>query len=302
MKRIKYRLAVAYGQSSGIEDAMLRAIARSINDEREPIATQLRGKVCAQNFPPYLPHNSLNGETSVLAPYIRADLQRRQEERDALRQQPLSVEQAKLITDHIPLVRKFAGSIARGDQIVFSELEALGLRTLEEQVRLYVPGTGAPFGAYARYRVRGAMIDHVRANGRTIRVGGMSELKFVSLPKLPRRLTPIDPDEKDIRPTLEVTASGHIRQTHNTPPPKNGIKYYSPSGKLLPTGDMSVIGKLMLKLNSRQQAVYRGRVLTHPPMTRAALARKLGIADETQISRIERQAQRKMTAWLKVSP
>ena len=69
-----------------------------------------------------------------------------------------------------------------------------------------------------------------------------------------------------------------------------------------PAVNMADIGKLVLKLNDRQQVVYRGRVLTDPPLSRAELARTLGIADVTQISRIERQAQRKMAAWLKVSP
>jgi DNA-directed RNA polymerase specialized sigma subunit len=62
--------------------------------------------------------------------------------------------------------------------------------------------------------------------------------------------------------------------------------------------------RAIAKLNARQQAVYRGRVLTDPPVTRDRLARQLGIRDSTQISRIQRQAERKIAKILKrkVSP
>jgi DNA-directed RNA polymerase sigma subunit (sigma70/sigma32) len=304
VRRIEHRLAVAYGQGGWVEGAMLQRIACMINDAREPVATELRRKVCEQNLPPYLPHNTPKGETSVLAPYIRADLFRRQEERKIQQLQPPSAEQAKLVFDHIPLVRKFARSIARGDRVLFEELEALGLRALEEKARTYDSTRGFTFGTHARLRVRGAMIDHVRENGgRMIAVGGMTELAIAGRRKSGRKASKTTSDDMPIIWSApEVTASGHIRQTHNTPPPKNGIKYYTPAGKLLPTRDMSVIETLIPKLNPRQQAVYRGRVLTHPPVSRTQLAHQLRIADETQISRIERQAQRKMTAWLKVSP
>jgi DNA-directed RNA polymerase sigma subunit (sigma70/sigma32) len=62
--------------------------------------------------------------------------------------------------------------------------------------------------------------------------------------------------------------------------------------------------RTIAKLNARQQAVYRGRVLTDPPVTRDRLARQLGIRDSTQISRIQRQAECKVAKILKpkVSP
>jgi hypothetical protein len=62
--------------------------------------------------------------------------------------------------------------------------------------------------------------------------------------------------------------------------------------------------RAIAKLNARQEAVYRGRVLTDPPVTRDRLARQLGIRDSTQISRIQRQAECKVAKILKpkVSP
>jgi len=66
----------------------------------------------------------------------------------------------------------------------------------------------------------------------------------------------------------------------------------------IPSANMTVIERLLPRLNRRQRAVYRGMVLSEPPLSRATLARQLGIKDETQISRILGQAQRKMAAWL----
>ena len=54
------------------------------------------------------------------------------------------------------------------------------------------------------------------------------------------------------------------------------------------------------KLNPRQREVYRGRVLSDPPVPRSVLATRLGIKDERQIPRIEKQARQKMARLLKV--
>jgi hypothetical protein len=52
--------------------------------------------------------------------------------------------------------------------------------------------------------------------------------------------------------------------------------------------------RAIARLKPRQQAVYRARVLTDPPVPRDKLARQLGIRDPTQVSRILRQAERKV--------
>ena len=77
-----------------------------------------------------------------------------------------------------------------------------------------------------------------------------------------------------------------------------------PNGKmrLIPSNPVS-FGKAMeralQKLNRRQREVYRGRILSDPPVTRAVLAAKLGIRDERQIPRIEKQALKRIAKLLK---
>jgi DNA-directed RNA polymerase specialized sigma subunit len=70
------------------------------------------------------------------------------------------------------------------------------------------------------------------------------------------------------------------------------------SGRARPSGDMTQINQLMLKLNRRQRVVYQGMVLTEPPLSRAEIARKLGIRHLNQISQILKRAQAKMNKWL----
>jgi hypothetical protein len=58
----------------------------------------------------------------------------------------------------------------------------------------------------------------------------------------------------------------------------------------------------LAKLNHRQREVYRARVLSDPPISRSVLAQKLGIRDDRQIPRIEKQAVKRIAKFLKVSP
>jgi DNA-directed RNA polymerase sigma subunit (sigma70/sigma32) len=76
-----------------------------------------------------------------------------------------------------------------------------------------------------------------------------------------------------------------------------------PQSQLIPgKRSQDMIEAALAKLNPRQRAVYRGRVLTNPPLSRSAIARQLGIADPTQVSRIERQARRKCAKPESVTP
>lgn len=276
IERIELQLTKACGQYPGIEAAMHANAARIINDE------------CGQPLPSGDERSAWHrlwlkvrekylAEGGDLAPYILEDDRRRKtEQREESPPDLLPAERAALVFDHLRLVRKYAAAISRQDDVLFSELEALGLGVLEDQAREYDPHRGVTFGAFVRLRLRGAMIDYVRSH----------------------RPTP-KPERRNIGRRARNSTPRALVQRYLT---EGAVRHFSVSGKPLPTGDMGVINELLPKLNQKQRAVYRGRVLTSPPLSRATLARQLGIADETQISRIERQAHRKMAKWLKVSP
>ena len=84
---------------------------------------------------------------------------------------PLSSEQAIRVERHTALVARLARSIAKGGISVLSveELESVGNEALVRCALRYDPNSEASFSTFAHYRVRGAMIDAVRAANPTPR-------------------------------------------------------------------------------------------------------------------------------------
>jgi RNA polymerase sporulation-specific sigma factor len=266
---------VACGQSPGIEDAYLRWIASEVND------LETYHGVPWRDF--WREVRAFNSHQHNITPFILADRKRRQEEKEArAKPPPLTAAQARMVTTHLKLARNYAGKYAFGDQGLFAALDDLGVRTLMEQARKYDPHRGVTFGAYAQHRVRGAMLDYLKLNhGREIAVGGPDEVMWAKRPANDRLTVDYEePRERDAR-----NEKRRANRRGRAPVRK-------------PIGAIAEIERVLPKLNRKQQAVYRGRVLTEPPLSRADLAHQLGITDLTQISRIERQAQRKVAELL----
>jgi len=191
----------------------------------------------------------------------------------------LTAEQGKLVAEHVGFVVNQAGNIAKGDQGLFVELEQIGMRELEAKARTYDPTRNTSFATHAWKRVRGAMLNHAMLNrGKTLNVGGIGGIEAQR--RRPQRWSP----------KWEWTKTKTQPKT-NTRPPR----------KPLPSGDMSDIERLVEKLPHRMRVVYMGRVLRDPPMTRAELARELGIPLDqiSQINRIEKQAHQRLAKLLK---
>src|SRR5262245_35042789 len=227
-------------------------------------------------------------------------------EREAQRKpEPLTNEQARHVTSHLPLVRKYAGKIAKGNQALFTELEALGLNQLEALARTYDPTKGVTFGAYAQHRLRGAMLDYVTLNrNKTLSVGGINEVGIVAREKSGRRAKATPSDDVPLRKVPLTKGDANQTRARANDSSALVLKYLQDGGGVRYTrkqtkgGTIAEIERLLPRLNKRQQAVYRGRVLTDPPLSRAELAHQLGIEDVTQISRIQKQAESKMAKWL----
>ena len=83
-----------------------------------------------------------------------------------------------LITDHAALVRRIARKVHRsaGASIDFEELAQTGMLALVQAARTFVQRGEASFATYATMRVRGAMIDVLRASA-TINRGAMRRRK-----------------------------------------------------------------------------------------------------------------------------
>jgi RNA polymerase sigma factor FliA len=80
---------------------------------------------------------------------------------------PLSVE--SLVTDHIDLAPTIARQLIRELNLPYSlqgDLESAGREGLLTAAHRFEPERGVPFRRYANHRVRGAMLDAVRREGR----------------------------------------------------------------------------------------------------------------------------------------
>ncbi len=73
-------------------------------------------------------------------------------------------ERDRLVTAHVGLVRSMAQRLAQRlpTQVELSDLISVGVLGLIDAAGRYKPATGVPFEAFARRRVRGAMLDALR--------------------------------------------------------------------------------------------------------------------------------------------
>ena len=185
----------------------------------------------------------------------------------------MTADEAALVVAHWRLVESEARKIARKDTELYDRLTAIGRAELEKAVRRWDITQDVTFGAFVRKRIHGCMVNYL-------------DRVWSREPK-PKRF-PYDNGKrwfKGMTPAPRLAAE--LDAMFRPSPPAES--------RLIPgKRSQDMIEAALAKLNARQQAVYRGMVLTKPPLSRAAMARQLGIADVTQISRILKQARRKM--------
>jgi RNA polymerase sigma factor (sigma-70 family) len=208
----------------------------------------------------------------------------------------------ELIYRHLPLVRRLAKErvttvSSRGYEIndtISSDLEEVGFRALEGALEHFDPTRGIAFGAFVRKRVAGAMDNWLaRERIRTINGNGISMGYDFSVTDDGRTAKP---------PKRNRASTGGYREKAYI---STSVRPASSPSRLIAanrSGFDQVMEAALAKLNARQREVYRGRVLSDPPASRSVLAAKLGIQDDRQIPRIEKQARLKMAKLLKVSP
>lgn len=73
-------------------------------------------------------------------------------------------ERDRLVMEHTGLVRVMAQRLAQRlpSQVEISDLISVGVLGLIDAATRYKPNTGVPFGAFARRRIQGAMLDSLR--------------------------------------------------------------------------------------------------------------------------------------------
>ena len=73
----------------------------------------------------------------------------------------------KLLEEHLPLVQRLASKVARqvSHRVELDDLVAYGTQGLAEAADRFDPTLGVAFGAFATYRIRGAIYDGLRQLG-----------------------------------------------------------------------------------------------------------------------------------------
>jgi RNA polymerase sigma factor (sigma-70 family) len=177
----------------------------------------------------------------------------------------LTDEQRKLVNNHLYLVERLA---KRGfNEAHRADVERVGLDALEEQARRFDPARRVPFEAFARQRIKGAMLNYFRGN----------------------RVIDDQPHGRRVRQAR--TSSGGRRA-------KNLGRALQPT-RLIKTKPMvTELREALAKLTDAQRIVYEGRT-ADPPKSYRELADQLNNVTRSAVQGLERRAFRRMAQLLK---
>jgi DNA-directed RNA polymerase specialized sigma subunit len=207
----------------------------------------------------------------------------------------LTDEERKLVTDHLPLVTAEAvkrastiTNLAGGtvlDEELLSELEAIGLQVLEDQIRRWDRTRGVTFGAFVRKYVAGAMDNFFRDNpDRTRRASSNDAAREMWKSEAHGRRT-----KQNRRSTGARMAKTYV---------ESAVRHSGWRIKANPTtGLREDLDCAKAQLTRNQRVVYEGRVESEPQRTRGALAKELGVS-EPRITFLEKKARHRMTDLL----
>jgi RNA polymerase sigma factor (sigma-70 family) len=209
----------------------------------------------------------------------------------------LSSGQMKLVIDYEPLLQSTARKIAKTNAALLPHLLQVGGRVLDEGVREFDAGRGVTFGAFIGKRLHGAMIDEIQALRPEVGMGSEDEIEV-----------------------LNKAEADHSRQSANSNAPKRhrtstggyeSTSYVEREGRRssaqrprLVTNRASVgadVKAALARLKPKLRDAYQMWVLDDPRLPRSEVAKRLGV-HETHVSRIVKQAERKMARLLKVTP
>jgi hypothetical protein len=225
----------------------------------------------------------------------------------------LTGEQKELVWRHYPKIKKEAKKYSRGDPILLDDLLTVGIERAYELARQYNPNQGVTFGKFIEKYLWGAMRDH--AKGARKIVNGLDQDKIDRL-YFGRVATPAKkPDQIDSKKRWskadrrtgsffkgERIHSGRGREA-NRQLLSGMIERYREAGGTIgrPTLPHPLTEEVLAaaKLNKRQEMVYRECVEKNTPIE--VMARRIGnlegkTVDVSQVSRIKRQAVRKVEA------
>jgi RNA polymerase sigma factor for flagellar operon FliA len=116
-------------------------------------------------------------------------------------------DQNQLVLQHVPLVKALAHRLAQRlpAQVEVTDLISVGMVGLIEAARRYRPATGVPFEAFARRRLKGAMLDALRDLDWAPRSLRQLRRRLDTAVSLLRRELGREPDEPQVAEAMGLT-------------------------------------------------------------------------------------------------
>jgi hypothetical protein len=196
------------------------------------------------------------------------------------------------------------------------ELLTVGIEKAYELAPKWNRNLGVTFGKFIEKHLWGAMRDHAKRRPKT--AYGLSEDAVEAITRKSGRKAPqpsLDKTENKRWSKADAHTADYLRAVGDYPvsvPQSDSrrkhidamVGRFHAAGGTVKRTTPTITAELEAaigRLNKRQQAAYRGRILSDPPKPIAEIAREQGIRDVSQISRSLRQAESKIAQWLKVS-
>jgi hypothetical protein len=259
LTRIRHLLDAATGQTPQVAKGILREIATIDRQGAAPPGWRALVMRDYPNLDPLLDwifRHDVDGNP----------LKQAQDDRNS----GLTDEQRKLVTDHLPLVRKLAvrrastiNNLAGGtvlDDVVLDQLESIGLKVLEVHVRRWDSARGVTFGAFVQLRVAGAMNN------------------FLSR----ERIKTAD-SRAEAREKWKSKANGARAESNRTSTGGKKVRSYAetparhPDRLIRANPADPAMSEALAQLTPKQRTVYEGRMLADPQVSLGTLAAQLKV-------------------------
>ena len=230
-------------------------------------------------------------------------------------------ERDRLVINHLGLVKKVAVGLVRRlpAQVEMNELIGEGVVGLLDAARRYKPASGVPFEAFAARRVRGSMLDALRAVDTASRRTRRMERNLKATCTGLRQTLGRDPNDNEVADAMGLTKAAYARACRTVERAENsgfvafeeafgddqralaraiGYVEDGPDVELERTEVRMQLGAALSKLHERERKVLA--LYYEEELTMAEIARVLGLS-ESRISQLRSLALSRLRTWMRAA-
>lgn len=228
-------------------------------------------------------------------------------------------ERDRLVLNHLSLVRKVAVGLVRRlpAQVEMNELIGEGVVGLLDAARRYRPSSGVPFEAFAARRVRGSMLDALRAADTASRRTRRMERNLKATRLNLRQTLGREPVDQEVADAMGLTRAAYARARRTVERAENsgfvafeeafgddqralaramGYVEEGPDVELERAEMRQQLGKALCALPDRERRVLA--LYYDDELTMAEIARLMGLS-ESRISQLRSLALSRLRTWMR---